>query len=431
MSGSNHSSVISRRKLLQRGGAAVLASGLYAPAIARAANSTIKIGYVGSLSGVRAAFGETENWTIEKMREHLSGGLVLNGKTYNVELVVRDNQSDANRSASVASELVMRERCNLVLAQDGEAAAAIGELADARGVPTISSMVPWQGWMFPRGGTPDKGFPYTFHFFAGSDAVMQSFVGMFDALETNKKVGTTYLDNPAGQGLAHPALGLPAALSQAGYEEVGAGMFQLATNDFSRAVSAFAGAECDIVSGFMYPNHFIPFWNQVAQAGYTPKACAMAAAFLFPSAVSALGDRGDGMATEVWWTPNFPFASSLTGQGAADLAGQWEEETGKQWTQPLGYGHALWEVGLAALAKADDPTNNDSIRDAIAALNVDTVIGPVNFASSPVKSVAITPIVGGQWRRSSGQYDYDLRVVNNANMPAIPLDDEMVALTSL
>jgi hypothetical protein len=108
-----------------------------------------------------------------------------------------------------------------------------------------------------------------------------------------------------------------------------------------------------------------------------------------------------------------------------------ESETGKQWTQPLGYGHALWEVGLAALAKAADPLDGDSVRDAIAAMDVDTVVGPVNFGSSPVKSVAITSLVGGQWRRSSGKYDYDLRIVYNAHMPSIPLDDEMTSLALL
>ena len=36
----------------------------------------------------------------------------------------------------------MRERCNPVLTQDGDSARAIGELADTRRVPTISTMVP-------------------------------------------------------------------------------------------------------------------------------------------------------------------------------------------------------------------------------------------------------------------------------------------------
>ncbi|WP_366129195.1 ABC transporter substrate-binding protein [uncultured Roseovarius sp.] len=251
---------------------------------------------------------------------------------------------------------------------------------------------------------------------------------MFDMLDTNTQVGTLYLDTPAGQGLMHSKAGLPAALKAGGYDEITAGKFQEATNDFSCAVAQFREAQADILSGFMYPNHFIPFWNQVAQAGLTPKACAMAAAFLFPGPLAALGDTVDGLATEVWWTPRFPFGSSIAGQSAGDLAAEWETDTGAQWTQPLGYGHALWEVGLAAIANAADPLDPDSLRDGIAELQAKTVAGPVDFAHSPVKSVAMTGIGGGQWRTLGGKHPYELQVVNNATMPQIAPDAEMIPL---
>ncbi|WP_152464501.1 ABC transporter substrate-binding protein [Sulfitobacter sp. THAF37] len=418
---------MTRRQALKVGAGAAAGS-LFAPAITRAAGSTIKIGYVGALSGIRAAFGETESWTIEKMKAHLANGLDVGGKTYQVELVIRDNQSDPNRSTSIASELALRERCNLVLAQDGDGAISIGELADTRRVPTISTMVPWQGWFFPRGGNPETGFPYTFHFFAGSDTILQTFVALMGQVETNKKVGTLFLNNEPGQAFMDPQLGLPPLLEQAGYSETAGGGFPITANDFSNTVSAFAAANPDILTGFMYPNHFIPFWNQIGQAGLSPKVCAMAAAFLFPSGLEALGDSGDGMATEVWWSPRFPYGSTITGQSAEALAAAGEKESGRQWTQPLGYGHALWEVGLAALQRSGDPTDPDMVRDAIASLNMETVIGPVNFAGSPIKSVAVTGLAGGQWRKGTGKHPYELKIVDNTALPAVPIEAEMVPL---
>lgn len=418
---------LTRRGLMAHAAAAA-AAGVFAPSVLRAQGRPIKIGYVGSLSGIRGVFGETESWTIAQIQAHLADGLMINGRRQAVELVIRDNQSDPNRSASVAQELVLRERCNLVLAQDGDGAVAIGELADTRRVPTISSMVPWQAWFFPRGGNPAEGFPYTFHFFGGADGALGNFVQMMDLVPSNRRVGTLYLDNAAGHGLMHPEMGLPAFLRQGGYEEIATGPFQIATNDFSSFVSRFAAERPDFLSGFMYPNHFIPLWNQLRQAGVSPKGVIMAAAFLFPSGVAALGDSADGVATEVWWSPSFPYASSITGQSAAELATAWEEGTGAQWTQPLGYGHALWEVGLSALARADDPRDPDSLRDAIAGLDVETVVGRVNFATSPVKSVAIMPMVGGQWRRLGGRHPYELQIVNNVSAPEIPLDAEMIAM---
>ncbi|WP_258767821.1 ABC transporter substrate-binding protein [Bradyrhizobium arachidis] len=424
---------ISRRSLLKAAGTAGLAAASNVPLvnIAGAASTTIKIGWAGCLSGVRAAFAEPDPWIHERMKALVKDGLKIGGKNYAVEFVIKDDQSDPNRASVVASELVLREKCDLILVEDGDAEIPIGELADARGVPTISTMLPWQGWMFPRKSTPDKGFPYTFHFFWGADDVVKNFVGMWQSVETNKKVGTLYIDNPAGTAFSDQKLGLPAGIRQAGLQEISTGSFQIATDDFSNQVSAFKNAGADIVSGFTYGNHWVTLWNQAAQAGFKPQICTVAAAFLFPSAVNALGDRGDGMSTEVWWTPAYPFKSSLTGQSAAELAAEWEKTTGKQWTQPIGYAHALWEVGFAALRNSD-PKDKNSLRDAIAGLDLETVVGPVKFKGSPIKNVAVTSLSGGQWRKTKGgKSSYELLIVHNGTAPFIPKQADLALLSKL
>ena len=325
----------------------------------------------------------------------------------------------------------MREKCDLILVEDGDAQPPVGELADARGVPTISTMVPWQGWMFPRKSTPDKGFPYSFHFFWGADDVVKNFIGMWQSVQTNKRVGTLYIDNGPGTAFSNPQIGLPAGIKQAGYEELSTGLFQIATDDFSNQVSAFKNGNIDIVSGFTYGNHWVTLWNQAAQAGFKPQVCTVAAAFLFPSAVNALGDRGDGMSTEVWWTPAYPFKSSITGQTAGELAAEWEKTTGRQWTQPIGYAHALWEVGFAALRNGD-PKDKNSVRDAIAGLDLETVVGTVNFKNSPIKSVAVTSLAGGQWRKAkSGRSKFELLITHNGTAPFIPKQADLALLSKL
>jgi branched-chain amino acid transport system substrate-binding protein len=424
---------LSRRTLLKAAGMTGLAAAGNLPLvnIAGAASNTIKIGWCGCLSGVRANFGEPDPWIHDQMRALVKNGLKIGGKTYAVEFVIKDNQSDPNRSAVVASELVLREKCDLILVEDGDAEIPIGQLADARGVPTISTMLPWQAWMFPRKSTPAKGFPYTFHFFWGADDVVKNYVGMWESVDTNKKVGTLFIDNPAGKAFGDPKHGLPAGIKQAGFDEVPTGFFQIASDDFSNQVATFKNAGVDIVSGFTYANHWVTLWNQAAQTGFRPEVCTIAAAFLFPSAVNALGPRGDGMSTEVWWTPAYPFKSSLTGQTAAQLAAAWEKSTGKQWTQPIGYAHALWEVGFAALRNSD-PKDNNSIRDAIKTLDLETVVGRVNFKGSPIKNVAVTALSGGQWRKTKdGKFPYELLIVNNGTAPFIPKQADLVLLSKL
>ena len=152
--------------------------------------------------------------------------------------------------------------------------------------------------------------------------------------------------------------------------------------------------------------------NQCNQQGYKPKAITVAAALLFPSGIEALGPLGDGMSSEVWWTPAFPFKSTLTGQTSRELADDWEACQNRQWTQPLGYSLAIWEVAVDILKRSSNPMDRTAIRDSMKATNLDALIGNVNFATGPHPNVSTTPIFGGQWVKGE-KWPYDLKIVDN------------------
>ena len=345
---------------------------------------------------------------------------------------MKDNQSDPNQTNVVAKELILGEKCDLVLTDDGEnIAGAADELADARGVPLVSTLSPWEAWFFGRHGSPEKGFPFTFHYCIGAGDVFNLYANMWNTVKTNKVVGTMYMDSPAGRGFADPQHGLPPILKNYDYKEVPTGYFQITNDDFSNQIAAMKAADTGIITGTCYPNHFTTFWNQAAQSGLKPDVVTVAGPFLFPSGVEALGDHGDGVSTEVLWNPHLPYHSSLTAQSAQDLADEYEKSTGKQWTAPLGIGHSLWEVGIAALKAAAEPKNNKSVRESIATLNIDTILGPLYFGKSPIKSVAVQPLTGGQWRRTkSGKYGYELLIVNAGTSNVKP-DAEFKLLSQL
>ena len=418
-----------RRTLL--GGAGAMVGLLASPSVLRAASREIRIGYITALSGPRAEFGVSDRWMLSQIQALVGNGLRIGGDTYSIEILMRDNQSSVNRSASLGTELIQREGVDLLLTQDLDAAVATGEMCDVMGVPAISTMGPWQAWMFGRGSNPAQGFPYTFTFFWGADAAMQTYTRIWDQIATDRVAGDFYLDNSVGLAFADPEHGLPAAMSAAGYKRVAGGMYQMQTQDFSAQVALFRNAKADIVTGFGFPPHWSTFWAQAGQAGYAPEAATFAGAFLFPSAIEAFGARGDGMTTEVWWTPNVPFRSSLTGQSASELAAAWEAHSGTQWVQTLGYSHALFEVALAALRKSAAPGDRDAVRDAIASLRLDTMVGPVDFAGSPIRSVAVTEVAGGQWRRGTGRHPFDLLITENAFAPSIAVQERTVPLSKL
>ena len=422
---------LTRRALLGNAGKLAATAVVSLPTfhVARAAEETIRVGFVVPLSGIRASFGASTKYTIDVVRSALKDGLDIGGKKYVVDIIVKDNQSNPTRSLQVGNELILNDKPDLILVSDAEGGTAIANIADVRGVPQISSQGPWQGWAFQRKYDPAKGFPFTYHFFWGADELGVAYAKMWNGLPTNKKVGTLYADNDGGRAMSDPTHGFPPAFKAEGYEIVDAGLFRMDTDDFSTQIAAFKQAGVEIVAGHAFENHLATFWNQALQVGFKPKVCTIAAGLLFPSSVNNLAARGDGMSTEVWWTPAFPFKSSITGQSATEIADAYTAATGNQWTQPLGYDHALFEVGIAALKSAANPKDKKAIRDAIASLTLDTVVGKVDFKGSPLKNIGLTHIVGGQWQKvDGGKFPFDLKVVNNGTSPAIPTNGTFLPL---
>lgn len=97
---------LNRRSVLAGTGASIAV--LSAPNIARAQARDIRIGYITALSGARAEFGESDPWMLEQVKKITDNGLSIGGNTYSVEFIVKDNQSNPNRSAAVGNELIQR-----------------------------------------------------------------------------------------------------------------------------------------------------------------------------------------------------------------------------------------------------------------------------------------------------------------------------------
>ncbi len=394
------------------------------------AADTIKIGYISPLTGSHAEFSESDPYMITKIKALLKDGLVIKGKKYAVEILQKDSQSSTDRAATLAGQLILKDDVDLLLVPDSLSSITAADQAELLEVPMVSTMMPWQAWMFPRKGDPAVGFKWTYHFFWGLEDVMKCYTDMWTSVQTNKIVGGMYANNPSGQAFADRKFGLPAAIASIGYKEVDGGVFIEGSQDYSPYITTFKNGNTDIITGLSYVQDWATFWSQAAQQGLKPKVVTMAACLLFPSGLEVLGDRGDGLTTEVWWSPVVPYKSSLTGETAAELAASYEKENKRQWTQPIGYAHAIWEIGIEALKRAGDPHDKDAVRKALAEMKMDTIVGAINWVDTPIKNVSKTLLVGGQWRLG-GQYKYELLIVNNNAAPQIPVQAKLKLMTDL
>jgi branched-chain amino acid transport system substrate-binding protein len=427
---------IDRRTLLKfsaAGGAALASSGVYMPAIAQ--QKPIKIGFVSPQTGPLAAFAEADNFVLGQVREATKGGLKVGNATRPIEVVVRDSQSNPNRAAEVAKELIVRDKIDLMLsANTPETTNPVATQCEIEEVPCVTNNCPWQPYFIGRQGNPGdpkswKPFNYTYHYFWGLEDVIAVFTNMWSQLDTNKIVGGLFPNDADGNAWGDKVVGLPPALDKAGFKLFDPGRYQNLTDNFSAQIAAFKGANAEILTGVVLPPDFTTFWKQSMQQGFRPKAASVGKAILFPVAVEALGKDGNNLSSEVWWSPSHPFKSSMNGMSAKQLGDSYEQATKKQWTQPIGFIHSLFEVGLDVLKRTSQIGDANATVDAIQKTNLETVAGPVRWDGKGVppfaaKNIAKTPLVGGQWRVKDGNR-YEIVITDNRTAPNIPVGGKM------
>jgi branched-chain amino acid transport system substrate-binding protein len=431
MSPANSSNRLWRRRDLIKalGATAIAAPSILRGTTARAATSkVIKIGHVTPTTGVLAPFAEADPFILDQIRNAVSKGINNGGSAYQVEIITKDSQSKTNRASEVAADLILKDKVDLIVASGTpETTNPVADQAEANEVPCITSITPWQPYFFGRHGTPDKGFTWTYHFFWGLEDVIASFFALWGSVETNKVVGGLFPNDGDGNAWGDAQRGFPPDLQKAGYKLVDPGRFQPLNDDFGSQISAFKNAGVEIVTGVVIPPDFATFWNQAAQQGFKPKVVTVGKALLFPASVTALGDRADGLSSEIWWSPIHPFKSGLTGQTAKELCEAYERSTSRQWTQPIGFQHALFEVAIDVVKRAKNLSEPASILEAIVTTDYDSVVGPIKWSGKPVKNVSKTPLVAGQWRKKDK--GFELVICENATAPSIENQDKLRLLT--
>lgn len=253
--------MLTRRKLLKSGAATGLAlatPGLFAPALAQGAK--IRIGYVSPQSGPLAGFAESDAYNIESFLATQVG--------QNFEVIVKDSQSDPNRAAAVAKELIVDDEINLmIVASTPETTNPVATTCEAEGMPVISTKAPWQPWFIGQQGNPGdpaswKPFDFAFHYFWGLEDVIAVFLNMWNQIETNKAVGGLFPNDGDGNAWGDPNLGVGPGFAAQGYTLTDPGRYQNLNDDFTAQINAFKAASCDIVTGVVIPPDFTTFRNQ-------------------------------------------------------------------------------------------------------------------------------------------------------------------------
>jgi branched-chain amino acid transport system substrate-binding protein len=393
------------------------------------AGAEIKCGYVLPITGAMAAFGAAASWEIDYFNKNVwKDGLVLgDGKLHKITVLVQDMQSDSNRAAQVAGDLITNSKVTLIGASASAAnVVPVRDQAEALECPCITYDCPGDAW---NAGQPDGGFKWCWHTWFIFKDMAANFFGIWGKVPNNKKIGGLFPNNADGIAFA---TGLPPAFQANGFTYVDPGRFQDGSEDYSAIISQFKKEGVEIICGVCNPPDFSNFWKQAVQQGFKPKISTQPKALLFPDGVEALGDLGAGQTVETWFHPKFPFKSDITGLTAQEVADKFSADNNRQWTQPVCF-FGQFEVWTDILKRAKDPTDKNSIIEATKQTNLMTIGGPVNWSVNPEPysgwwNFSRKPITGGQWVKGKGKYKYDLEIVANVTDPDIPTTAEPMAI---
>ncbi|MBB3649690.1 branched-chain amino acid transport system substrate-binding protein [Rhizobium sp. BK619] len=431
MNGKLNAASLTRRSFIASAAAGSAALALSGRTAFAESGDTLKVGFISPRTGPLGGFGETDGYVLDLARKALANGLQAGGKTWKVDILDQDTQSDPSRAGQLAKDLINNQAIDLMLAvSTPETINPVADACEAAGIPCLSTVMPWEAWYFGRGAKPGAPSPFkwTYHFGFGVEEFHKAYVSQWNLIETNKKVGVMYPNDADGNAIrAH----LAPALAKAGFTIVDPGAYETGTTDFTAQIALFRQEGVEIFNSFPIPPDFAAFWRQAAQQGLTQqiKICQVAKTGLFPSDIEALGDLGMNIGSAAYWHKAFPYKSTLTGVSGTELADGYEAASGKQWTQQLGASLALLDAGFDALKASTDVKSKEAVAKALATLKTTTIAGKVDFTSGPVANVSPGPIIGTQWVKAAegSKFALDYVVTENATDPNVPVGAKLIA----
>jgi branched-chain amino acid transport system substrate-binding protein len=420
-----------RRFMLAASAAAMLPSAAFRSACAADSENVIRVGFVSPRTGNLGFFGQCDGYVLDECRKALKSGWVIGDKTYRIELIDRDSQSDPARAGQLAKSLITSDKIDLMLVTSTpEVVNPVADACEAAGVPCLSTVMPWEAWYFGRGAKPGQPSPFkwTYHFSFGGAQFAGAYVSRWKLIPTNKKVGVMYPNDADGNAVRGF---LPDALRKAGFTVFDPGPFEDGTTDYSAQIAAFKREQCDIINALVLPPDFATFLRQAAQQGLTKTTKIMEAAKAAgsPVEIEALGALGINVSNVAPWNRAFPYTSPATKLTSEQMADGYEKASGKQVTMQLGSSMAVFDAGLEALRAAANPLDKAALAKSISTLKATTTVGLVDFNAGPMPNViATTPLVGSQFQKAKAGSRFKIAhvICENSNDPQVPITGEQL-----
>jgi branched-chain amino acid transport system substrate-binding protein len=343
---------------------------------------TIKIGALISLTGPDAAIGGPAKLGFDLAVEEINkaGGIMVKeyGKKIPLEVVLMDMETNPEKAIARAEALNAQK---VPVAVGTTLVGSTAEIFEKNKLPVIASIMTINAIM-------DRGFKNFFNIGTLNSDVAQAIFDVFGNLpKGNMPTKWAFLKETSDFSTELFVFAKQMAAKR-GINVVYEGQYAMMAPDLSALITGAKTAGAEVVFSFPTPPDAITMLKQMAQLGYKPKAVIALRASDDPS-WGRLGDLGNFAIGSPDWHPalNFP--------GVKDLNAAVKAKTGQPTNPSVGPAYASIKVAAAAIEKAGS-LDRAAIRNALAATDMDTVVGHVKFGQKNERVNAIRPVI--QWQ---------------------------------
>lgn len=339
---------------------------------------TIKVGAVVPLTGRYAALGAQvrAGYEIAVQQLNATGGMIVGGKKLLIELTLLDDESDPTKTVSRLETLASQGVVAYLGGAGSDLHAAAASIAD-------KNKIPYLGIAFALYSIHKQGLRYLFSPFPKSpDLTRESFVfldGLTPAAQRPRKVALVLERTDWGKEMGSL---WQSFAKQNKYDVVASGEYAPGAKDFSDLILKAKAAAAEAVFTLPSPPDGMTLVKQMKELDFNPKAAIFIRASDPPVWSQNLGKDGD----YVLLSPGWHFAARYPKVAELNEAYQ---KLFKRSADPLvGPAYACLQILADAIPRAG-ALDHEKIRDAIAATNMTTVVGPVRFRPDGTGEVTV------------------------------------------
>jgi branched-chain amino acid transport system substrate-binding protein len=351
------------------------------------AQDVIRIGAPLALTGGLADEGLKQQRVYRMWAEKVNaaGGIQVGDKLMPVEIVEYDYQSDGPRAGQLAERLITRDRVHLTMAPFGSGHTVItGTVGERYRVPTIACVASSESVF----GNNNRYLFGTLSPNANMTVVMAQFLK--ENYPDLKKVAVLGRDDVFPKSMAEATV---KAATEAGLEVVYSELYSVGTLDHSASLTTMRRAEPDWIYITGYTQDLILARRQMVDLGLTAPIVTMVTGPAYEEFTEGLEGLSNNVTSSTWWHHSatyegvgvWPTTDSFY-QDYLAVSGGFDPD----------YVHGSCGGALSMLEEVlprAGSLDGEAIRDALAATNISTFYGTINFGENGMNQARDLPII--------------------------------------